>query len=160
MAPDARFASRYFTREQARSGGPHLPTSFLETIAPRDDRLGLSDLLLGVRIGGEARAYPLDRLARSAGVVEETVGGIPIAVWYEGPSRAAQALDRRLGGRVLSFERREDGFHDRETGSRFDLEGRGVAGSLRGRRLARVPSLLTEWYGWFAHHPSTTVYGE
>ena len=51
------------------------------------------------------------------------------------------------------------GFHDLGTGSRFDLEGRCVEGSLRGKQLARVPSLLTEWYGWFAHHPETTIYG-
>lgn len=159
MAPDPRFASRYLTKAQARSGDPYFPPYFEPTITPRDPRLPLSDLLLGVRLGGEARAYPLARLATTAGVVEESLAGTPLTLWYEAGSRTACAFDARLDGRTLAFERRDDGFYDRATGTRFDLEGRGVEGPLRGRVLTRVPSLLCEWFGWFAHHPSTTVFG-
>ena len=159
MAPDARFASRYFKREQSRSGDPYLPANFEPTIAPRDPRLGLGDLLLGVRAGTATRAYPLGRLAETPGVVEETIDGIPLTVWYAAGSRAACVFDARIDGRVRSFERRGETFHEQETGSRFDLEGRCVEGALLGRHLERVPSLLTEWYGWFAHHPETTLFG-
>ncbi len=159
MAPDPRYAAGYFDRSGARSGNPFLPDRFSETIAPRDPRLALEDLLLGVRVGGAARAYPLARLKATSGVVEETVGGMPVTVWYAESSRTACAFDARLDGRVREFERRGDEFFERETSSRFDLEGRGVTGPLVGKRLARAPSLLTEWYGWFAHHPTTTVFG-
>lgn len=159
MAPDPRFARRYFTREAARSGSPFLSPQFDVTIAPRDPRLKLGDLLLGVRLANAMRAYPLARLAASAGVVEETVGGTPLTVWYEAASRTACAFDARLEGLARAFERRDDGFHERATGSRFDLDGRCVEGAFAGQRLERVPSLLTEWYGWFAHHPETTVFG-
>jgi hypothetical protein len=68
---------------------------------------------------------------------------------------------RRLDGKVLSFERTGPGrFRDRETGSVFDLEGRGVSGPHRGRRLPPLGGLQAEWYGWFAHHPDTTLFGE
>ncbi len=159
MAPDARFSAVYFDREQSRSGRAFLPPQFAETIGPRDPRLVSHALLLGVLAGGEARAYPLSRLAATEGVVTETVGGVPVTVWYEAASRTACAFDARLDGGTRAFERRPEGFFDRETGSRFDLEGRCVEGPLLGRTLARATSLLTEWYGWSAHHPKTTIFG-
>ena len=159
MAPDPRLARRYFSKEQARSGSPYLSPEFQATIAPRDARLALSDLLLGVRVGGTARAYPLARLAATSGVVEEVVSGVPLTIWYEAASRTASAFDARLDGLIRAFERRDDGFHEQATGSRFDQEGRCVDGPLLGRRLERASSLLSEWYGWFAHYPATTVYG-
>lgn len=159
MAPDPRFAARYFDREAARSGSPYLPERFDETITSRDRRLPSSELLLGVTVGPEARAYPLARVAATAGVVEETVAGVPVTVWYEADARTAVAFDARLDGRTRTFERRRAGVFERDTGSRFDADGRCVDGSLLGRRLERLPSLLTEWYGWFAHHPATTIFG-
>lgn len=159
MAPDPRFARRYFTREQAQSGSPYLAPQFDATITSRDPRLALGDLLLGVRVGPAARAYPFARLAATDGVVEEPVGGVPVTVWYEAGSRTAVVFDARLEGRVHAFERRDGGFFDGSSGSRFDLEGRCVEGSFAGQRLERVPSMTAEWYGWFAHHPATTVYG-
>lgn len=159
MAPQSRFASSYYTRRAARSGDPFVPEHFDETIARRDARLAPNELLLGVRAGEVARAYPLARLDAAGGVVEESLGGMPLTVWYESASRTAVAFDARLDGRTLAFERRGDAFREKATGSRFDLEGRCVEGPLVGERLLRAPSLRTEWYGWYAHHPTTTVYG-
>jgi hypothetical protein len=33
-----------------------------------------------------------------------------------------------------------------------------VEGELEGVQLAFVTSFLTEWYGWAAFHPETTIY--
>jgi hypothetical protein len=159
MAPDARFERRYFGREAARSGSTFLAPEFLATIPTLDARLAPSDLLLGVTAGGQARAYPLARLEATEGVVEEELDGVPLTVWFEAGSRTARVFDARLDGRVRRFVRRDGAFHERETGSRFDGEGRATDGPLAGRRLVRPTSLLTEWYGWFAHHPKTTIFG-
>jgi hypothetical protein len=158
MAPEVRNASLYYPREAAKSGDPWLPGYFDATISRRDARLAPSELVLGTRGDGGARAYPLALLATSSGVVEETVGEVPVTVWFDASSRTAVAFDARIDGRARGFERRGVAFHERETGSRFDLEGLCVEGTLSGRRLERVPALLSEWYGWFAHHPTTTVY--
>lgn len=159
MAPDPAFQRRYFERRACRRGDPFLPGDFPATIQSRDPRLELSDLLLGVRVGASARAYPLLRLDAGASVVEEQVGAVPLTVWWDAASRSAAAFDARMDGRVLSFERAGDGrFRERASGSVFDLEGRAREGPLSGRVLARADSLLCEWYGWFAHHPETTVW--
>lgn len=159
MAPDPRFARRYFSPDDARSGNPWLSSQFDATITLRDPRLRLSDLLLGVTVGDAARAYPLDALRATSGVVEDDLGGVPLTVWFDAPSRTAVVFDARAGDRVRSFVRRDGGFVERETGSRFGLDGVARDGPLAGTRLARPASLLAEWYGWFAHHPATTVWG-
>ncbi len=157
MAPDPRFERSYFLREQCRSGAAFLPPDFPPTIQSRDPRLPLEELLLGVRLPGQARAYPLARLAAGGGVVEEEAAGVPLTVWYDAAQRSAAAFDRRLDGVTTSFQRVPEGFRERGSGSVFDLEGLGRSGPLAGRRLTRPEQLLTEWYGWFAHHPATTI---
>lgn len=159
MAPDPRFEARYFQRGQSRSGDAFLPPGFPATIQSRDKRLDLADLLLGVRVGALTRAYPLKRLAAGKGVVEETLGDVPLTVWFDTGERSAAAFDARLDGATLAFERAGPGrFRDKASGSEFDLEGRAQTGALRDKRLARPEALLTEWYGWFAHHPETTIW--
>lgn len=163
MAPDRKFKPVYFARSQSRSGDPLLPPDFPATIQSRDPRLPLEALLLGVRVSGHVRAYPFSRLAKGAGVVEETLGDVPVTVWYDPVQRSAGAFDARLGGQTLHFARTEQAgatrFRDRETGSLWDLEGSALSGPATGKRLTRLPQLLSEWFGWFAHYPATTIWG-
>ena len=162
MAPDPRFAERYFRPEQSHSGDAFLPPDFPSTIESRDPRLALEALLLGVRADGRPRAYPFAALAKAAGVVEETLGETPVTIWYDVAQRAAAAVDARLDGKPLSFARVTargvTRFREKGSGSAFTLEGDAETGPLAGRHLRRVPSLLTEWYGWFAHFPATSIW--
>jgi hypothetical protein len=162
MAEDPKFSAKYFARSDSRSGDPSFPPEFPLTIQTRDARLPFEMLLLGVRVSDRERAYPFIRLAKTAGVVEETIGDLPITVWFDATQRSAAAFDARLDGKTLHFIRIADAvparFRDRETGSLWNLEGLAVGGPSAGRRLARPPQLLTEWYGWYAHHPATTVW--
>jgi hypothetical protein len=48
-------------------------------------------------------------------------------------------LPPQLDGRTLTFRATGDAFEDRETRSRWTLDGRAVAGPLAGRRLTSVP---------------------
>ena len=45
-----------------------------------------------------------------------------------------------------------------QTGTRWDSSGLAVEGDLTGVQLAFVTSFFTEWYGWAAFHPDTTIY--
>jgi hypothetical protein len=148
----------YFPRAGARSGDPYLPPEFDQTIRTKDGRFAANALVYGVVVGGAARAYPFEHLRRDP-VVEESIAGVPVSVWFDRWSRSANAFDRRLGDRTLTFSHAGRGrFEDRESGSRFDMDGQCVAGPLRGERLEPVFGLMAEWYGWFANHPLTTVW--
>jgi hypothetical protein len=163
IRPDPRYAGQggdrgYFTRSGAKSGSDYLPRTFGPTIQAKDDRLRPSDLVYGVVVKGTARAYPFDRLPE---VIEESVADTPATVWLDRQSRSAAAFDRRLEGNSHSFVAAAPGLReDRETKSRWNMEGECVAGPLKGKRLAPLHGLMAEWYGWFAHYPSTSLWAE
>jgi len=129
--------------------------------APRD-----VDLVVGVVIGGEARAYPLSLLwGESAHTVNDDLGRRPIAVALCPLAGVAAAFDRRRGKETLELghvsEVRLDTLvlYDARTRSRWGLlSGEAFEGPLAGQRLGRVPSLFTTWGRWKALHPATSVY--
>ena len=67
--------------------------------------------------------------------------------------------DKRLEFGALGAENGVLVLYDRETHSRWSqVAGRAVAGPLSGRRLRRLPSLVTTWARWRTLHPDTSVY--
>jgi len=56
-----------------------------------DARLAMKAKVLGVRLGQESVAYPLERLA-GAGTVEDRVDGVPIRIEYDSVARSAVAV--------------------------------------------------------------------
>ena len=73
-------------REEIRSGGP--PKDGIPAILKpnfvkpgQTDFLEPSDHVIGVRIGGEARAYPI-KILNWHEVVNDTLNGVPIAVTF------------------------------------------------------------------------------
>lgn len=141
---------------------------------PVDPRLPAMERVVGVAQNGKVRVYPLTALAASP-VVNDEVGGEPIAVFsQEGMlsaldaetirnSRripAAAAYSRRVGERVLSFERRDGRIVDRDTGSEWDIFGRAVAGPLKGARLKPADSGVHFAFAWLAFNPASEIYGK
>ena len=97
-------------------------------------------------------------------VVGPSAAGTPVAVFFEADTETATALSRVLDGRTLTFEVRRQstgkpGFYDKETGSRWSIEGQALEGPLAGQSLPRLNSLMSEWYGWVAYFPQTSIYG-
>jgi thiol-disulfide isomerase/thioredoxin len=96
-------------------------------------------------------------------VVNDTLGGAPIAVALCEQCTGGAAFVRKVDGRTLSM--RVAGVYngtivlrDRETGTLFSpFGGRGLEGPLVDRTLARVPLLITHWDDWVARHPATDV---
>ena len=131
----------------------------------------------GVEINGESFAAPYSVL-REQPVVEATVGGEPVVVFYE--PHTASALDNRVialgrevgsvgvfspivNGDRLTFSSSgegEDGvFVDEETGSSWNLLGQATAGPLEGARLTPLPhypSVL--WFAWATFRPDAFIY--
>jgi hypothetical protein len=126
-----------------------------------------TDHVIGVVIGGEARAYPL-RLLRWHESVNDVVGGSAIAVTYSPLSGGIAVWDRTVEGdqiefavsgriynsNTLLYDRRDDG---RASSLWHQLTGEAVAGPAAGRRLHPLPSALQTWAAWTEAHPETTV---
>ena len=160
LAEDDRFKRYYFNREIARRGYPVLAEGFRRTIEVRDERLAPSSLCYGVAADGAARAYPFEiLLSLKHNVINGVVGETPVVIIIDQRTRSAAGHGRVLDGKLLVFDRTEDGrLRDRASGSIFDRDDLAIAGELEGRRLPRINGLQTEWYGWFPAYPQTTIY--
>jgi len=116
------------------------------------------DLVLGVAVGAHVRAYPW-WVAKNFHVVNDAIGGVPVAIAFCEQCTGAAAFRRRVDGRVLSFE--VAGVYngtiilrDRETRTLWaPFSGRALEGRLAGRTLDRLPLSLTRWDVWSARHP-------
>ncbi len=60
-------------------------------------------------------------------------------------------------GSALTFTAEGDDFVDAETGTTWDVLGRGVAGPLEGERLAQVSHVDTFWFAWATYRSDTTI---
>ncbi len=127
------------------------------------------DRVVGVRIGDQARAYPLRVLAWHE-VCNDTLGGVPIAVTYSPLCDSVVVFDRRVAGRTLSFG--VSGLlynsnllmYDRPEGDRpaslwCQLWFRAVTGPAAGEKavLTVLPAQVVYWADWAQAHPDTTV---
>ncbi len=127
------------------------------------------DRVIGVTLGGQARAYPLRMLVWHE-VVNDTLGGVPVAVTYSPLCDGAVAFRREVRGRRLVFGvsglllRSNLLMYDREPGGRGEslwsqLAFRAVAGpaAAEGAALDVVPISVETWADWRRAHPDTTV---
>jgi len=133
--------------------------------ARQDERVARKELVAGAVIDGQAVAYPHGVLAGER-VVNDTVNGAPLAVFFAPDTATAQIYERTVSrdgaAQVLTFAPTADPleFTDRETGSTwFLLSGQAISGPLAGTALTQVPSTSSFWFGWKDWHPDTWVYG-
>ncbi len=121
------------------------------------------DRVIGVEISGDARAYPL-RLMRWHEVVNDVVGGEPIAVTYSPLCDSVAVFSRELDG--IEVELGVSGLlynsntllYDRRSGppaTPLWTPARWSPGRRTGAGPARlVPArILTTWASWRARHP-------
>ena len=142
----------------ASPGGGGIGPQFRTTLLHSDARLPENQLVLGAALGSEHRAFVLEDLPAGLSVIADELNGLPVVVFGERENSYALAFHPVVEGHLLQFSVEGDEIID-STDSRWDLNGRATAGPLAGSRLPFVTSFVTEWYGWVAYHPQTSIYG-
>ncbi len=127
-----------------------------------------SDIVFGIVVNGEARAYPR-RIMEVREMVNDTLGGRDLGIPYCTLCGSAQAyFTDRLPGGVKRPILRTSGLlirsnkvmYDVQTYSVFDtFLGTAVTGPLaqRGVKLKQATVITSDWGSWKAAHPNTTV---
>lgn len=121
-----------------------------------------SEKILGITIRGESRAYPIRILAYHA-ILNDQVGGQPVAATYSLLSHSGRVWSRVLGGLVLNLRLIGNAnqnvlFQDDKTGSWWQQSiGRSAAGRQLGKRLAVVHGDEMTLRQWAAEHPTSSV---
>jgi hypothetical protein len=133
--------------------------------APPDEATwaGPDTELLGISIGGEARAYPL-RMLEYHQIVNDIVAGVPVAVTYDPLTGTPFAYRRDVAGRTLMFGVSGLLYNgnfllfDRETETLWSqFLGEAVAGPLAGEKLARVALSQVTTAAWLSRYPDSQV---
>jgi hypothetical protein len=121
--------------------------------------LSATEPVLALQIGADARAYPVEILIWHE-IVNDTVGGVPVAVTYCPLCNSAIAYGRRVAGRVLSFGTSGRLYnsnlvmYDRQTQSLWaQFTGQAIAGVLTRHQLHPYPMQTVSWAAWRAGHP-------
>ena len=125
-----------------------------------DRRFDRKDIVLGVAVGEQARAYALRDLFWN-NVINDTLGETGVVAVYDERSTLATVFDRTVAGRTLTLRQAEEPLHmtDEETGSVWNkLDGKAVSGPLKGEQLTMIPSFQLFWFAWSDFYPDTTVY--
>ncbi len=139
-----------------------------------------NDRVAGVVVNGEARAYPLDVL-NAHEVINDTLGGVPIAVSYSPLTDSLVVFDRRIDGAERTFHvsgllyNSNLVMYDRTAGTDgsatpsastagaslwSQLGMRAIAGPAAAHDAQLIPlpdANITSWRMWTAVWPDTTV---
>lgn len=163
--PNTDFRRKSVNLFEIISGGPPkdgIPSIDRPKFVPADQIKDLADTepVIGLVIGGQARAYPL-RILTWHEIVNDELAGVPITVTYCPLCNSAVAFDRRIDGRVLDFGttgklRNSDMvMYDRQTESWWQqFLGEGIVGAMTGKRLKTIPARL-ESFGNFRKRAPT-----
>jgi hypothetical protein len=138
---------------------PYTSPSFSE---PASAQVDSEDKVLAVRINGEARAYPIRTMGYHH-IVNDVVGGTPIAVTYCTLCHTGLVWSRTLNGRTLHF--RLAGINngnalmrDEETSSIWQQStGEAIFGPWKGQHLSLVHSDELTFALWRAEQPAGLV---
>lgn len=182
MAPDARFDDCYESKGAIMARGyTEFPAAyFAPTLTHRDTRLPMFASVLAVRLpteesctaepvqpapGGRTayRAYPMKTFGGKTGVINEVVGKTAVTVLFQAGTETMSAVSPVVDGQILTLEAHRGSrgkltFYDKETGTRWNIEGKAEEGPLAGRQLRRLDCHMSQWYGWVSYFPQTTIY--
>ncbi len=122
-----------------------------------------SDIVIGLEINGDARAYPLFILVWHE-IVNDRVGDVPVAVTYCPLCYTNQVFERVIDGNEVEFGTSGKLYnsnllmYDRWTESYWSQAlGIAVTGELTGMQLKKVPFDVITWGDWKKLHPDTLV---
>jgi len=151
-----------FSGGPPKDGIPSLDDPKFHRVNDEKD-LGPDEPVIGLEINGDARGYPV-RILMWHEIVNDTVGGVPVAVTYCPLCNTSIVFKRELDGRLLDFGttgklRFSDlVMYDRQTESWWQqFTGKAIVGQMTGKVLTPVPSRLESFAQFKKRFPNGKV---
>ena len=163
----ARYAAWSYTHEDNAKSIYFAYRADPETMFPiayRDDVLPPKSEVLGVTLAGVSKAYPIE-LLRGGRIVHDSIGDVEVVVIASATSSDAHIFENP-DGLTFSFPKDapQTGFPPKivdENGADWNV-GRDklTHASEPSNVLKAVPSNVSFWFGWYAFHRGTELYGQ
>lgn len=163
------FSKRSVALEEIHSGGPPkdgipaIDRPRFVTIEAAARWLDPREPVIVLERNGDARAYPLQILMFHE-IVNDIVGGAPVAVTFCPLCNASIVFDRNVQGAVLDFGttgklRKSDlVMYDRQTESWWQqFTGKGIVGRYSGTELRQIPSTIAAFAEFRRAYPRGSV---
>ncbi|SPE41157.1 conserved hypothetical protein [Candidatus Sulfotelmatobacter sp. SbA7] len=130
------------------------------------------DVILGVEIGGQARAFPLAKV-RGESPVEDKIGGVPVALVTGPDGESVRVFRSQLNGLDIELYRdaQNDGKSNGQSdgqrpewrlvdsqGNTWNFAGCATSGPAADQCLEKINFLKDYWFDWKNYNPRTTVY--
>ncbi|MEX0764161.1 MAG: DUF3179 domain-containing protein [Nitrosopumilaceae archaeon] len=121
------------------------------------------DIVIGLRLNSETKAYPLFILVWHE-IVNDKLGDTPVAVTYCPLCFTNQVFDRKINGIETEFGTSGKLYnsnlvmYDRNTDSQWSQAlGKAITGELAGYELKRIPFDVVKWSDWKSLYPDSLV---
>jgi len=139
-------------------GDYYTSPEILFPISNEDSRLGLKEVVVGLEDNGIDKAYTVNNIQKQK-VVNDQISNKSMALFSLYPLMV-RAFDPVLDGQTLTFtyNSKNSTFIDNQTGSQWDIEGKAIEGTMKGKLLSRLPFDEGFWFEWAAFHPATEIY--
>lgn len=132
----------------------------LAALSP-DTRLSPRTQVVGIKIGGISKAYPLATIQEQSPILDN-IADTPVIIMVAEDKKSVRAFERRMDGRELEFFAKPDSqalrLVDAQTGSDWDFTGKALTGQYAGRKLKQIYALKDYWFDWKAYNPDTGIY--
>lgn len=156
--------------DQIVSGGPppdgipSIDSPKFTSVKEADKILEDSELVVGLNVNGDIRAYPLQILVWHE-IVNDNVGGVPVAVTYCPLCFTNQVFNRTLeDGNIVEFGTSGKLYnsnlvmYDRTSDSLWSQAlAQGIVGKYAGVNLQRIPFDVAKWKEWKELYPESKV---
>lgn len=146
-----------------KDGIPSIDSPIFISQAEASEVLDPQSPVIALRVNGEVRAYPLGILIWHE-IVNDEIGGVPVAVTFCPLCNTAITFDRRVDGvarefgvsgllrfsDLVMFDRTNESFWQQITGE-------AIVGVDTGKRLTMLPSQIVSWAEFQEAHPDAVV---
>jgi hypothetical protein len=122
------------------------------------------DIVLGIVMSGQARAFPLSKVLGES-LIEDRIAGIPVALVTGSDGESVRVFRSQLNGLYIELYRdaRSDGQNPEwrlldSQGNTWNFAGCATSGPATGQCLGKINFLKDYWFDWKNYNPQTTVY--
>jgi len=137
-----------------------------------DSRLPAMERVVHIEAQGACKIYPFTKIAEK-GVVNDVFQGVHVVLFHSDNTvsvvdAAKISQSRSIGSvtvfsplldkRLLTFEKKDQGFSDLQSGSVWDITGQCTEGPLKGSQLQILPHSNHFAFAWLAFFPDSEIY--
>jgi Protein of unknown function (DUF3179) len=155
LAPVARDQKKYDSKWEDEVLKLPVPINFPGT------SLKSRDVVVGLVVAGEAKAYPVETIVKQS-PIQDRLGGKPILLVAGTDGKSVRAFLSRVEGADIELFRKSDSQEfaliDSEGAGEWNFRGCAVSGPLTGKCLPELPAIKDYWFDWRNYHADTTVY--